>query len=81
MIEQFSDGTKPETTKKSETVESTAIPKVSKKPTASLKGKRKDMSMAMRTMIEKEQLNVISMYKELKKTQRQQQALEQAKEK
>lgn len=38
----------------------------------SLKGKRKDMSMAMRHMIETEQSNVVKLYKELKKTQRQQ---------
>lgn len=75
VIEQYSDGTAPAPSKKADTTESTAIPKVSKKPTASLKGKRKDMSMVMRTMIEKEQSNVISMYKQMKKTQRQQENL------
>lgn len=48
------------------------IPKASKnlKNIGSLKGKRKDMSMAMRHMIETEQSNVVKMYKELKKNQR-----------
>lgn len=47
-------------------------PKVSKnlKNIGSLKGKRKDMSMSMRHMIETEQNNVVNMYKELKKKQR-----------
>lgn len=47
-------------------------PKASKssKNIGSLKGKRKDMSMAMRHMIETEQSNVVKMYKELKKNQR-----------
>lgn len=48
------------------------IPKASKnaKNIGSLKGKRKDMSMAMRHMIETEQSNVVKMYKEMKKNQR-----------
>lgn len=47
-------------------------PKASKnlKNVGSLKGKRKDMSMAMRHMIETEQNNVVKMYKEMKKSQR-----------
>lgn len=47
-------------------------PKLSKnlKNIGSLKGKRKDMSMAMRYMIETEQTNVVKMYKEMKKKQR-----------
>lgn len=40
------------------------------KNVGSLKGKRKDMSMAMRHMIETEQSNVVKMYKEMKKKQR-----------
>lgn len=36
----------------------------------SLKGKRKDLSMSMRKMIESEQDTVVKLYKELKKTQR-----------
>lgn len=36
----------------------------------SLKSKRKDMSMAMRKMIESEQNTAVKLYKELKKNQR-----------
>lgn len=40
------------------------------KPNHDLKGKRKDLSFAMRNMIENEQQNVMEMYRELKKKQR-----------
>lgn len=42
------------------------------KAVGTLKGKRKDLSMSMRQMIDKEQDNVVKLYKELKKSQRQQ---------
>lgn len=38
----------------------------------SLKSKRKDMTMAMRKMIESEQNTAVKLYKELKKNQRMQ---------
>lgn len=40
------------------------------KNSGTLKGKRKDLSMSMRQMIESEQSNVVKLYKELKKNQR-----------
>lgn len=43
---------------------------ISKAKSNSLKGKRKDLSMAMRKMIEYEQDNVVKLYKQLKKDQR-----------
>lgn len=70
VIDNFSHPKEEETT--IDKVAPNAIQKTSNKATTSLKGKRKEMSMAMRHMIEKEQSNVIEMYKQLKKTQRQQ---------
>lgn len=60
------------TAMESEVKSPTEKPKASKnvKNIGSLKGKRKDMSMAMRHMIEMEQYNVVKMYKEMKKSQR-----------
>lgn len=51
---------------------STEQPKAQKslKDVGSLKGKRKDMSMAMRHMIETEQSKIVEMYKEMKKNSR-----------
>lgn len=43
---------------------------VIKAKTVSLKGKRKDLSITMRQMIESEQDNVVKLYKELKKKNR-----------
>lgn len=43
---------------------------IHKKKDLSLKGKRKDLSMSMRQMIETEQDNAVKLYKELKKKQR-----------
>lgn len=45
---------------------------VNKHKNLSLKSKRKDMSMAMRKMIESEQNTAVQLYKELKKNQRKQ---------
>lgn len=42
----------------------------SKKNIGTLKGKRKDLSMALRHMIDTEQNNVVQLYKQMKKTQR-----------
>lgn len=70
VIENFSDPKEEE--KIIDKVAPSAIQKASNKATTSLKGKRKEMSMAMRHMIEKEQSNVIEMYKQLKKSQREQ---------
>ncbi|XP_031629280.1 coiled-coil domain-containing protein 137 [Contarinia nasturtii] len=44
--------------------------KITKSKSVSLKGKRKDLSTAMRTMIESEQSQVVKLYKELRKNQR-----------
>lgn len=48
----------------------TNIVKAKDKDSGTLKGKRKDLSMAMRKMIESEQDTVVQLYKQLKKTQR-----------
>lgn len=69
VIEQYStpvDGVQadsPNAVKKS-------TPKVSTKKIGDLKGKRKDLSMHMRKMIENEQSNVVQLYKDLKKKNR-----------
>lgn len=40
------------------------------KSIGTLKGKRKDLSMSLRHMIDTEQSNVVEMYRQLKKTKR-----------
>lgn len=40
------------------------------KMTGTLKGKRKDLSMALRHMIDNEQNNVVNLYRQMKKNQR-----------
>lgn len=47
------------------TIKNTAQTKI-----GTLKGKRKDLSMAMRHMIDTEHDNVVKLYKEMKKAQR-----------
>lgn len=71
VIEQHSEPTKD--VKKSQTPQTTAAAPKAKsqnKNIGTLKGKRKDLSMAMRHMIDTEQNNVVQLYKQLKKTQR-----------
>lgn len=69
VIDEYSDKTN-----ESEKSIETKSPKILKDPRSNtigtLKGKRKDLSMAMRQMIDTEQENVVKLYKELKKSQR-----------
>lgn len=71
VISKFSNDDEETPNRKSSTSKST-IKKVGSSQTkdTSLKGKRKDLSMNMRNMIETEQKNAVKLYKELKKNQR-----------
>jgi len=69
VIEQHTNLAEPNKTGKNSKTPA-AAPKATTKNVGSLKGKRKDLSMAMRHMIDTEQNNVVKMYKELKKNQR-----------
>lgn len=60
-----SDGEAKEPNKESKAKASTELKRI-----GTLKGKRKDLSFAMRHMIEQEQSNVVEMYRQLKKSQR-----------
>lgn len=61
-----------DTTEETNDVNKVAKGKVSKpeQHIGTLKGKRKDLSCAMRNMIEQEQSNVVEMYRQMKKSQR-----------
>lgn len=68
VIEEYSKTEDDENQKEKKIAEKSTISKA--KSSNSLKGKRKDLSMAMRKMIDTEQDNVVKLYKQLKKDQR-----------
>lgn len=67
VIDEYSNKEAEETPEEKSAPKKTNVEKTKK---VSLKSKRKDMSMAMRKMIETEQDKVVKLYKELKKSQR-----------
>lgn len=69
VIEEYSKKDEESETTEKEVLEK-KVSAVNKTKSSSLKGKRKDLSMAMRKMIESEQDNVVKLYKQLKKDQR-----------
>lgn len=71
MIEQHSTAG-PDIKKNQKNTQQTVQNKIhgQSKHIGTLKGKRKDLSMAMRHMIDTEQNNVVQMYKQIKKNQR-----------
>lgn len=71
VIEQHSTE-QPETKKNQKNAPHTVPNKIQgqSKHIGTLKGKRKDLSMALRHMIDTEQNNVVQMYKQIKKNQR-----------
>lgn len=70
VIDEFSSKDEPVVEKIDDSKSPKTIQNPKSKDVGTLKGKRKDLSMAMRYMIDTEQENVVKLYKELKKSQR-----------